>query len=172
MLRPPVGIEDVGQLEEHYSVGYLVLQCTRLFISSQFVDHDSVCHVFLVAKRCIYASAQKALNMDESIEMSVQQSAAAQQSLPRRRLDMEMAAQRPTESPEPLSSVQGRSWAALETPSPGPAAAASPAMMRARAALVAEEEDVRCILPASLLCLQSSECAHRREKTPERERAH
>ncbi|CAL8468186.1 g7725 [Coccomyxa elongata] len=67
-------------------------------------------------------------------------SAAAQQSLPRRRLDMEMAAQQPTDSPEPLSSAQGRSWAALGTPSPGPAAAASPAMMRARAALIAEGE--------------------------------
>lgn len=51
------------------------------------------------------------------------------------------AAQQPLESPEPLSSAQGRSWAALETPSAP--AAASPAMMRARAALIAENEDVR-----------------------------
>ena len=73
------------------------------------------------------------------------QSAAVGESMPRRRLDMEPAAQQPLESPEPLSSAQGRSWAALETPSAP--ATASPAMMRARAALIAENEDVRPTTP-------------------------
>lgn len=82
------------------------------------------------------------------------QSAAAGESLPRRRLNMESAAQQPLDSPEPLSSAQGRSWAALETPSAP--AAASPAMLRARAALITGNEDVRPKdAPMSLGCCRS-----------------
>ncbi|KAK9901672.1 hypothetical protein WJX75_007814 [Coccomyxa subellipsoidea] len=66
-------------------------------------------------------------------------SAAVEELLPRRRLNMEPAAQQPLDSPEPLSSAQGRSWAALETPNAP--AAASPAMLRARAALITGNED-------------------------------
>jgi hypothetical protein len=82
------------------------------------------------------------------------QSAAVEELLPRRRLNMEPAAQQPLDSPEPLSSAQGRSWAALETPTAP--AAASPAMLRARAALITGNEDVRPKdAPMSLGCCKS-----------------
>lgn len=82
------------------------------------------------------------------------QSAAVGESLPRRRLNMEPAAQQPLDSPEPLSTAQGRSWAALETPTAP--AAASPAMLRARAALITGNKDVRPKdAPMSLGCCKS-----------------
>ncbi len=121
-----------------------MLQCIR----AEFIQNVIVCHFSMLQALHFCKRPEDNYGGHCTEKVCFKQSVAEQQSLPRRRLDMEMAAQQGTESPEPLSSALGRSRAALGNPSPVPTAVASAAMMRARAALIAEEEHVRSIFAA------------------------